>query len=62
MERNMVAKTARRKAQDRPETVSVSDAADRLGELVGRVADGETVILTRYNLPIARLVPLDPAA
>lgn len=59
----MVAKTARRKAQAvQPETISVTDAADRLGELVRRVADGETVILTKYNLPVARLAPLDSAA
>lgn len=58
----MVAKTSRRKPQGQPETVSVSDAADRLGELMGRVAGGETVIITRYNKPAARLVPLDSAA
>lgn len=45
-----------------PVRISVTDAADKLGELVGRVAEGETVILTKYNLPVARLVPLDSAA
>lgn len=58
----MVAQSPRRKVQPQPTTISVSDAADRLGELVRRVGQGETVILTKYNLPVARLAPLDSAA
>jgi prevent-host-death family protein len=61
MERNMVGQKGRKKLPE-PESISVSDAADQLGALVGRVADGETVVLTRYNKPIARLVPMDSAA
>lgn len=56
----MVGKASRRKQET--VTISVTDAADKLGELVGRVKQGETVILTKYNLPIAMLVPLDSAA
>lgn len=56
----MVGKASRRKPE--PWTISVTDAADRLGELVGRVKQGETVILTKYNLPVAKLAPLDSAA
>lgn len=41
----------------------MADAADKLGDLVRtRVAKGETVILTKYNLPVAKLAPLDDAA
>ena len=58
----MAAQRVRRKPQAKPESVSVSDAADKLGELVNRVADGETVVLTRYNKPVARLTPMDDAA
>jgi prevent-host-death family protein len=61
MEQKMAGQKGRRK-QSAPETISVSDAADRLGELVGRVAEGEIVVLTRYNKPAARLVPVDDAA
>lgn len=57
----MAADKGRRKGQ--PEAISVSDAADKLGELVNRVAfGGETVIITRYDKPVARLVPLVEAA
>jgi prevent-host-death family protein len=61
MERNMVGKASRRKPEE-PTRVSVTNAADKLGELVGKVAEGQTIILTKYNLPVARLVPLDDAA
>jgi prevent-host-death family protein len=57
----MATAKARRKEQGAV-TLSVSDAADRLGELVVRVAEGETVVITRYNKPAARLVPIDDAA
>lgn len=51
------------RGKDRPAEISVSDAADKLGELVNRVAfGGETVIITRYDKPVARLVPMDSAA
>lgn len=55
-------KGQRKPTTPKPEEVSVSDAADRLGELVNRVAfGGETVIITRYDKPAARLVPLEAA-
>lgn len=47
--------------QPEPVKVSVTDAADRLGDLVGRARKGETVILTKYNLPVAQIVALDAA-
>lgn len=57
----MAADKARQK--NKPAEISVSDAADRLGELVNRVAfGGETVVITRYDKPAAKLVPLDSAA
>lgn len=56
----MAGQASRRKSE--PATVSVTDAADKLGELVGRVKQGETVILTKYNLPVAKLAPIDSAA
>jgi antitoxin (DNA-binding transcriptional repressor) of toxin-antitoxin stability system len=56
----MAARKDRKKQE--PEFISVSVAADRLGELVGRVAEGETVVLTRYNKPVAQLAPVGTAA
>jgi prevent-host-death family protein len=54
---------ARGRGKDKPDAISVSDAADKLGELVNRVAfGGETVIITLYDKPVARLVPMDSAA
>ncbi|GJE55513.1 MULTISPECIES: type II toxin-antitoxin system Phd/YefM family antitoxin [Methylobacterium] len=42
------------------ETVSLSDAADRLADLARRVEDGETIVLTRDGKPIADMVPHQP--
>lgn len=57
----MVGKASRRKSEASV-TISVTNAADKLGDLVRRVAKGETVILTKYNLPVAKITALDPAA
>lgn len=42
--------------------ISVTDAKDRLAELVRRAEAGEEVILTRHGHPVARLVPVKPVA
>ncbi len=38
-------------------TVSALEAKTRLGELLDRVARGEEIIITRYDKPVARIVP-----
>ncbi len=38
-------------------TVTALEAKTRLGELLDRVARGEEVIITRYDKPVARIVP-----
>lgn len=38
-------------------TVSAFDAKTRFGELLDRVAQGEEVVITRHDKPIARIVP-----
>lgn len=46
-----------------PLEVSAEDARRDFGELLSRVAFGrETIVITRYDKPVARLVPLDSAA
>ncbi|MFO7694974.1 MAG: type II toxin-antitoxin system prevent-host-death family antitoxin [Vicinamibacterales bacterium] len=37
-------------------TVSAFDAKTRFGELLNRVANGEEIVITRYDKPVARLV------
>lgn len=37
--------------------VQASDAKARLSELLDEVERGETIVITRHNKPIARLVP-----
>ena len=58
-----MARPTKARKDEEKKGVSVTHAADTLGELVNRVAfKGETVLLTRYNKPVAKLVPIDAAA
>jgi antitoxin (DNA-binding transcriptional repressor) of toxin-antitoxin stability system len=41
-------------------TVSISEAAKRLLELVGTLKPGDEIILTDQNKPVAKLVPSAP--
>jgi prevent-host-death family protein len=38
-------------------TVTAFEAKTRFGELLERVAKGEEVVITRYDKPVARLIP-----
>jgi len=38
-------------------TVTAFDAKTRFGELLNRVARGEEIVITRYDRPVARIVP-----
>ena len=37
--------------------VTAFEAKTRFGELLARVAEGEEVVITRHDKPVARLVP-----
>ena len=41
--------------------ISLEDAAGRLPQLVAEAGNGEEVVLTQNNQPVARLVPVAPA-
>ena len=41
-----------------PEFVSISEFRARLAEIVGRVEQGEEVVIARGRQPVAKLVPL----
>jgi len=41
--------------------VSAREANQRFSDLLGRAADGETVVITRRGKPVAQLVPYDAA-
>jgi len=41
--------------------VNVYEAKTSLSALLQAVAEGEEIVITRRNKPIARLVPLEPA-
>jgi prevent-host-death family protein len=43
-------------------TVGAYEAKSRFSELLREVESGETVIVTRHGLPIARLSPMDKEA
>lgn len=43
-------------------TVGAYQAKTRLSELLGRVAEGDSVTITRHGRPIARLVPVEDDA
>jgi prevent-host-death family protein len=38
-------------------TVTAFDAKTRFGELLDRVANGEEIVITRHDKPVARIVP-----
>lgn len=38
-------------------TVTAFEAKTRFGELLSRVSDGQEVVITRYDRPVARIVP-----
>jgi prevent-host-death family protein len=38
-------------------SVTAVDAKNRFGELLDRVANGEEIVITRHEKPIARIVP-----
>src|SRR5438105_15803553 len=38
-------------------TVTAFDAKTRFGELLDRVANGEEIVITRHEKPVARMVP-----
>ncbi len=42
-------------------TVTIEDAKSQLGELIAKVATGETVVITANEKPVAQLVPPVPA-
>jgi prevent-host-death family protein len=42
------------------ETVGLFEAKTHLSELVARAEQGEEVVITRHNRPVARLVPVEP--
>ena len=42
-----------------PRTVKVAEAKTHLSELLARVEQGEEVVISRGNRPVARLVPMD---
>jgi prevent-host-death family protein len=43
-------------------TVGAYEAKTRFGELLREVENGETIIVTRYGLPVARLSPRERKA
>jgi prevent-host-death family protein len=42
-------------------TETTTTLKEQAGEIVERVLMGETIVLTRYNRPVAMLRPLTPA-
>ena len=38
-------------------TVTAFEAKTRFGEILERAANGEEIVITRYDKPVARLVP-----
>ena len=38
-------------------TVTAFEAKTRFGELLARVAKGEEIVITKYERPVARIVP-----
>jgi prevent-host-death family protein len=38
-------------------TVTALEAKTRLGQLLDRVSRGEEIVITRYDKPIARIIP-----
>lgn len=42
------------------ETIGLFEAKTHLSELVARAEQGEEVVITRHNKPVAKLVPVVP--
>ncbi|HEX4122012.1 MAG TPA: type II toxin-antitoxin system prevent-host-death family antitoxin [Verrucomicrobiae bacterium] len=40
-------------------SVTASEAKTRFGQLLGKVVQGEEVVITKYDKPVARLIPED---
>ena len=40
-------------------SIGAFDAKTRLSELLDRVEEGESIVITRHGVPIARLVPVE---
>ena len=38
-------------------TVTAFEAKTRFGEILDRAANGEEIVITRYDRPVARLIP-----
>jgi prevent-host-death family protein len=43
-------------------TVGAYEVKTRFGELLREVESGETIVVTRHGVPIARLIPMDKEA
>jgi prevent-host-death family protein len=41
------------------DTVGAFEAKTKLGQLLDRVEHGEVIIITRHDVPVARLVPFE---
>ena len=44
------------------ETVGLTEARERLTEILERVLEGEQMVVTRYGSPVAAIVPIPPDA
>lgn len=44
------------------ETVGAYEAKTHLGQLLDKVAHGESITITRKGVPVAQLVPIGPSA
>ena len=42
-------------------TITVADAKAHLSELLGRIENGEEIVITRRGKPVARLTAVEPA-
>lgn len=45
----------------KPKQLNVAEAKAKLSQLVDQAARGKTVVIAKAGLPVAKLVPLDPA-
>jgi prevent-host-death family protein len=41
-------------------TVGISEAKTHFSDIIDRVVDGETIVVTRHGTPVARIVPEPP--
>ncbi len=42
-------------------SITVADAKTHLSELLGRIENGEEIVITRRGKPVARLIAVEPA-